>query len=681
MKQILLLSTLFAAVLTGTAQPILRNVPANATAVIRYSGENFAQKMPVSKLESYKFIKGMLTQSLRIDSFTSFNQMGVDLTRDACQYVLVNDSTASFVTILYLKDPNAFSTFLKKAYRDDLKLEEKSGFRLVKLSSDFFAGWNDSMVVFTATSYTRYESYSEPASSDSAYAVVAEAPKTEVTTDEIVEIAPPPPPPPAHQQKGKKKPATKAHKPAPKKPVVKGTLRSKKKPVIRDEEVVVAEKPSEEDRIRDSIRQAHIDFFYQQQDMKREAAQRKEAESIIGTQLNSLPANSIATSDAWKKVIAPAAQVNLWFDYDNVLSLYWNAIFSRFTPGKSFYGSNDSTGMPGFRSGINMYFDKDQLRMETRMYTADPAMSKMGTNIYQSRQSAGMLNYINPDHLALLSISNNTQASINYTYTLLRRYLTNTPFMKEYSDVVDVYIDLLETLVDEKGISDLIPGNYLFILHGLQQQETTFTDYEYDSNFNRTEVKKTKKEMMPDFTFAFETRREDFMKKVAKLPLKFAEKEKIPYKQIGDYFVYEFEPGKYPLRNLYFIVKNGRVVITTSKDALDVSLNNGSLNPDTAIRNLVSQHNYLFHINTSRVLEKVKSEIPDGRYREVAEYLDTQMGDIQMKSFLDGDVINGISTIKIKGDHSNSFEAIFNMIEGINKIMERREEADKKVLQ
>ena len=143
MKQILLLSTLFAAVLTGTAQPILRNVPANATAVIRYSGENFAQKMPVSKLESYKFIKGMLTQSLRIDSFTSFNQMGVDLTRDACQYVLINDSTASFVTLMYLKDPIAFGKFLKKAYRDDLKLEEKSGYQMVKLSSDFFAGWND----------------------------------------------------------------------------------------------------------------------------------------------------------------------------------------------------------------------------------------------------------------------------------------------------------------------------------------------------------------------------------------------------------------------------------------------------------------------------------------------------------------------------------------------------------
>ena len=82
--------------------------------------------------------------------------------------------------------------------------------------------------------------------------------------------------------------------------------------------------------------------------------------------------------------------------------------------------------------------------------------------------------------------------------------------MREYSEVVDIYIDLLEILLDEKGIADLLPGNYMFVMHDMKPRIVNYTDYEYDDEFNRKEVKKTKKELSPLFTFAFETHQEDF---------------------------------------------------------------------------------------------------------------------------------------------------------------------------
>lgn len=83
--------------------------------------------------------------------------------------------------------------------------------------------------------------------------------------------------------------------------------------------------------------------------------------------------------------------------------------------------------------------------------------------------------------------------------------------MNGYSDVVDVYIDLMQIIIDEKGIAELLPGNYMFVMHDMKPQIVDYTDYEYDTEYNRKEVKKTRMELSPDFTFAIETHREDFM--------------------------------------------------------------------------------------------------------------------------------------------------------------------------
>lgn len=130
-----------------------------------------------------------------------------------------------------------------------------------------------------------------------------------------------------------------------------------------------------------------------------------------------------------------------------------------------------------------------------------------------SKQSNGLVNYVNPDNIGYFSMSINTEAMANYYYTYMKKYLANIYGTKDYADIMDLYIDLLEIIIDEKAIAELLPGNYLFVMHDMKPQIVNYTDYEYDDEFNRKEVKKTRKELSPDFTFALETRREDFMKR------------------------------------------------------------------------------------------------------------------------------------------------------------------------
>lgn len=85
--------------------------------------------------------------------------------------------------------------------------------------------------------------------------------------------------------------------------------------------------------------------------------------------------------------------------------------------------------------------------------------------------------------------------------------------MNEFSDLVDVYIDLLEIIIDEKAIADLLPGNYIFVMHDMKPQIVNYTDYEYDDEFNRKEVKKTKKGAVAQFHFCIGNKKRGFYEK------------------------------------------------------------------------------------------------------------------------------------------------------------------------
>jgi hypothetical protein len=253
--------------------------------------------------------------------------------------------------------------------------------------------------------------------------------------------------------------------------------------------------------------------------------------------------------------------------------------------------------------------------------------------------------------------------------------------MNEYSDVVDIYIDLLQIIIDEKGIAELIPGNYMFVMHDMKPQIVDYTDYEYDAEYNRKEVKKTKKELSPDFTFAIETRREDFMQKIANLPVKYAKKEGFNYTEKGGYYELVFDTGKYPIKSLYFIVKDGKAIVTTSKEVITMTLNNTGYATDADAKNSILNHNYSLNINTKRLIEKLDTQLSSDVNKKITDYLSKNMGDLKMESNVKDGMVQGTTILNVKGNHNNSLEFFFDMMESINNIMEQdRQEKEKKLL-
>ena len=699
MKQIILTITVaLASTFLAPAQNLISKVPIKSSLVVKYSGENFSKNVPIKKMDSYNFITNSFFKMLHLDSVKSLQNLGIDFEKDMYQYVTVEDSSVNFVTILQLSNVPQFLQMVQKTYGKNAKKEQRIGYQIMTLNKDLYVGWNEATATIVYSNYQSNKSYYDykyntESSVDTAIAttdststaVLAPAedkviftPPAIVTDEEIQRV---------EVYEGKKE-TTKGKKSATKKKSATVTKKKTgaKKPMVKKHEMdeatieEISSAGNYKQSYEDSIEDAKRDLWNQQQEMYAKQKQSTTADKIC-TATFVTSTNSIENDISYKKIIDPTAHVSVWVNYESILKQYWSYVF------KGWYSimhynkpiiTADSA--EGFKSAVNIYFDKDKMRMEQKAFAPDETTAKMGLAVMNSKQSVAIANYVNPGALGHFSMSINTEAMANYYYSILKKSISSMPYMNEYGEVVNAYIDLLEIMIDEKGIADLMPGNFLFVMHDAKSKQVTYTDYDYDKEYNRKEVTKTKTELSPNFSFVMETRKEGFFKKIVDLPVKFAKKEKFNYQNKGGYYELIFKKDKYPISSLYFIVKDGRAIITTSKEVVDNTLANIGFATDDATKKSILNNNYSLKLNASKIIETMTAEFNTDVNRKVSNYLLENLGDVTMESAVKDGMIQGTTLMKIKGNHTNSLEFFFNMIDAINNIIETdKQEKNKKV--
>jgi hypothetical protein len=677
MKKVLFLLALCGIVFTSvSAQNLLAKVPSSSTMVIKYSGENFSKNVPVQKLNSYNFIKNNLFKMMNVDTLTAIQNIGIDLEQDSYQYIANDDSTLSFVTLLHIKNSVQFLQFIKASYSAKNKTEQKNGFQFLSISDNTYIGWNEIVAVIVNTSYQFKESYyTHKYKTDTAVAAmttvdsVATMDAVAEAADAIKDAATTTKPKiykdgykvPKKGTAGKKKTVTK-----------KGAAKKKVTPKKKMyDEAIVVEEAAPYSYEEDSVENRKRDLWDQQQDMMAKKKQQEEAEKIMTSTFTG-NVMSIENSMGYKKIIEPAAHVSLWLNSDNLLNQYQNYfsrnMYSIVKYAKPSYTKDTSNG---FKTSLNVYFEKDRMRMEQKNFSENEEMQNLGKSVMNSKQNTSLLNVVNPGNIGYFSMSINTEAMLNYYYTVMKKYMSNVSYMSEYSDMVNVYIDLVQIMIDEKGIAELNPGNYLFVMHDMKTKMIEYTTYEYDKEYNSKEVKKKKKELSPDFTFVMDTKREDFMQKLVKLPLKYSEKNKYNYKDKGGYYELAFDSTKYPVSSLFFIVKDGKAMVTTSKEVVSNTLSNKGFAIDEETKKSIMDNNYSIKIDSKKLFDILGTEASTKTNKKICAYMVENMGDIKTESAFKDGMIQGTTTIKVNGNHTNSLEFIFNTIEYMNDLYEK----------
>lgn len=634
------------------AQTSIANVPDNAVLVIKYSGENLTKSVPVSKIDSYDFIQNKLFQMLGVDSLSSIQQTGINLEKDICQYLQMEDSAMSFVTLIPLKNVNQFITLMQGNNSVEIISSKDKVYKFMTIADDKYLGWTDQFAVLVFAKYTRPANYfnypednkeeeilydSTETSADSAVAEIPEiTPNEDDSGSEITTIQPD----------------------------------FEDSSEIGSDSAWITDNYDTYDYSEDSLENAKREQWYKEMNLYINAKQKFVADSIMNVYF-SKEIRSIEKDIRYAKIIDPAAPVSVWFNYDNLMSRLWTTVYLEMYRYLGGNYSNSKIDNRGFSTGINFYFHKDKISVIQKLFSPDKELAKLGRDMYKSKQSSSLINYINPDNIAFFSASFNTEAVGKYYYRMMKQYLGNSIFLKKEKELVDILIDFLEIAIDEKSLAEVMPGNMIFVLHDITTKPVSYTTYEYDEDFNEIEVTKTKKELSPNFTFAMETERPDFLQKLVNLPAKYAEKENFNYFNRGNYYELVFDPEKDPINRLYFMVKDEKLVITTAKEMLDITLTNEKRELPVEIKKSVLRNNYSFRINTQKLLQQIDQELNSETSHKMKTYLEQNLGNFTLESKIKNGMIQSFGTLSIKGKHSNSFEYLFNMIENINEILSK----------
>jgi hypothetical protein len=632
----LFLSILLLSLFTCTifAQDILSKVPSGATMVIKYAGGNLTQKLPAKKFETYALLKKKFLNAFLPDKNFTLESTGLNLQQDAYQYLLTTDSTTSFVTLVSISNAEKFRQFILQNNKANLAIPSQNGFQLYQSSSNRCVGWNGDMAAVVLTYYTS-KRYYQPAEA------VADTAKM-------------------YDGVGKMTPYSDTSIALEKMPVTDTAATSTGDTITIDSAAVAAEP---EETPQQKAEKEASELFYAQQAIIKDSIQKGTANNILQS-LFGPSTNSVKEDISFAKLVDKNADISLWLDSSNLMgklpSMYGGIPYK--------YNYNL---FPGFSQAVNVFFEKDKVMMEQQIFVGNKEDAQLFKNIYNSKQNPAFINYLQPGDIGFVSISVNSEALMHSYYGIAKKIMKSTPYIGKESDLIDACVDILEIVIDEKAIADVLPGNGLIVLHGVKPRKVKYISYDYDANYNAKEATKTKTETSPDFSFIFETRNENIFNKLINLPIKLNKDSGFNYTRTGDFYTLVLGE-KNIIEKLYFKVKDGRCIITTSLTDVNGPIPNNNL--DAATKQSFLNSNYYGNINFKSLISCLSSDVTDKKNKKMISYLQANAGNMTFESTINNDLIKTTALFNITGKHTNSLEYFFNVIENLLKI----EAGDKK---
>lgn len=384
---------------------------------------------------------------------------------------------------------------------------------------------------------------------------------------------------------------------------------------------------------------------------------KKHATSIFnGSSGQSITANKSYLASRDKNTVASAWANN----YGELIS----GAMSSF-PGMSGITSVTGTGLKsslyGFKSVIaNLYIEEDGMRMSTEMEVSDD-WQKIFKNIYKSKMNANFFKYFNKNEaLAYMSFSMDMQAVFEeYPKMMAKIYGGMMPKAKEEIQVAN---ELVSMLLDEKAIGELITGDMLLVLNDFGEKEVTYTSYDYDEDYKRKEVTKTKKELMPDFTLMIGSEKGKFLTKTALLGVKY----KLAENKAG-YFKVVAPKSEIPV-DMYTAVKNNILFFTTSEDKISKIVNGSFINNVGKHQKLIKNNISTFYVNGQQLFSKAPLSELNKKEKNYLKFAQQSFTDAYFKSSkMKGNKMHSEMKINTTAAKGNSLKLMLDFIEVLAK--------------
>jgi hypothetical protein len=284
---------------------------------------------------------------------------------------------------------------------------------------------------------------------------------------------------------------------------------------------------------------------------------------------------SIQSISNFRTVDEEASDIVYWYNYGEMMQQYYEHNM------RYRYNYYDMMGMGAERDTSlihNMWkgsyvvslvkFEGNTATMEQRSYFS-PALQEHTLGLYNGRVNKKMFRYVKGENLmGFVAMSMNMEKFMKFYGSVYRENSYNS-LIGLYQNYYMTTWDLLHVFIDEKTLYNLLNGEMLFAVTDLKPYTSTYLTYDYDENFEKTEIRKERTEIRPEFVFVAGIGKQEKAEEI----IGILERAGALKKQNNQYYLIN-TPGEYDVK-MFLALKNGMLIITDNEDLMVNHLSKG----------------------------------------------------------------------------------------------------------
>lgn len=666
MKSILLKTQTLSLVLFGFmlvfAQKSMK-LPTDAVFYMEINGKQLNQKINWEKLNP--LLHELSKKSKEKSSWNDYSKTGIKYDATQYHYASFNDSIKTYTTHFIVDNKEKFQEFINSTKKKGLEISKKKNYSYVDIDDNIFVAWNGDRAVLSMVSYTKpyKDIWSDDVVTDSAVAVADSA---AVAVDSAYAIEPEKPFDYKEEIINLKEEIK----------YLKDEIRDNNKEITRiQKDIKYLEKnhkyPKENVDTQHSegetevypreeeYAEAEIDTAYQKELDSMRIENFKIVKKIAEDRFDQY-FNSNLELDVPKAMLSfrdPNSDAYVYTDYGRMVNDgVYGKMMKHFEFGQFLRNAYNSN------SYYNLYFDKDKVKLVNNYQHKNPDIQKTVSSVYKGKKNKKLAALINEKSIGYYVMNLNGAKTFDMMYDLLQDSGDG-----EYKKEMELMMETMKIILDEEAITKIAPGNGIFVLNELVSKKVDYTDYEYDDDYNEKEVKKTKDVAVPDFTFAFATENEGYWNRVFNV-LSTNKNLAKKFSKNGNIYSFKDEKGDGYMDQLYFVVKDGIVYLTSSTENLTPQAQS-AVSKQWAKDS--SKYPLSGRLDVQRLLIGLEKEFKTPSERKTLDLFRKNVGEMYYKTEVKGDSVETEIDYNIKNSSENSLMYFFDLFDEIFKIKEQ----------
>lgn len=671
--QILLLLFAFSSIFSQQKMKL----PKDVLFYMEINGKQLNQKINWQKLNPF-LLEVAKEDKEKQASWNDYSKTGIKYDATQYHYANFNDSVKTYTAHFLLDNKEKFQEFINSSKKKGLEISKRKNYSYVNLDDELFVAWNDKQAVLKLIGYDKPSAeWNDEMTADSA-AVTIDSAAAAVMDSAAVAVDS------AY--------AEKAFDYKEEIKYLKDDIQYLKED-IKEYQAEIAKKEKdikylekhhkypEEEKDSSDKNYSEKESEYTLPHMEEEMDEETEEDSIYLKQMDSLKIekfkitkklaekdfddyfSSAPELDVSKEILSfrdPNSDVFVYTDYGRIVNNgAYGKIMSHYPFGNLMgkaYNSNSS---------YNLYFDNDKVRLVNSYQHKNEAVQKSINSVYRGKKNKKLTALINDKSIGYYAINVDGNKYFDLMYNLLKDSGEG-----DYQKEMELLMETMKIVLDEKAIAKIAPGNGIFVLNELKSKTVEYTDYEYDDDYNEKEVKKTKEIAVPNFTFAFATENEGYWNRIFDM-LTTNKVTAKKFSKNGDF--YAFSEGKNDgyFDKLFFTVKDGIVYATTSTE--NISAKNQSEISEKWAKDS-AKYPLSGRFDIQKLMIGLEKEFKTPSERKTLDLLKKNLGEVYFKTEAKGEKIETEVNYNIKNASENSLMYFFDVFDEVYKM----KESDKK---